>query len=202
MHKKLNREQACKALMDLLKESIREEKEISNILKMELTVHLSLDLRFEVDSDKYLEKYAADIRASDLDFNRTILKKGIIARQLPTIHVYNQMVHYMLNRFPYSYLSNKKVCPFARSGLDQFSLDRLDNKVNHYENFCSGLLRVCTVTEQHLFPRHCKDWTSKKDFLYQLAHVLLDSHDDLIDVERVRSLTLNEKRYYLYNILY
>jgi hypothetical protein len=194
MNKKLKREQACKTLMDLLKESLREEKEISDILKEELIAHLSLDLRFEVDSDRYLEKYAADIRSSDLDFNRSLFKKGFISRQLPTIEFYNQMVYYMLNHFPYSYLSNKKVIPFARSGLDQFSLDRLDNSVNHFENFSSGLLRVCTVTEQHLFPRHCKNWTTKKAFLYQLAHVLLNSHDDLIDVERARSLTLNEKR--------
>jgi len=187
--------------MDLLKDSIESDIVIDDGLKLEITQKLGINLEYEMNSAKYLKKYAADIRSSDLEFNRQNRKKGIVAQHVPACSFYLEMVQFMIHNFPFSFLSGSLVVPFARSGLFQFSLDRLDNSKNHYENYTAGLLRVCTVAEQHLFPWQCKDWDSKKEFLIHLAaHFDSNANENIVQDER--DFNDIEKRYfYLFSLL-
>ena len=179
------REAACHELMHLLKESIDSEINVDQALKDEIDQRLGIDLEFEQNSVKYLKKYASDIRSSDLELNRKYREKGMETQHVPACSSYLEMVQFMIRKFPFSFLSGLRVVPLARSGLYQFSLDRLDNSRNHYENYTAGLLRVSTVTEQHLFPWHCKDWDSKREFLLHLATLFdSDTQNNTVQVER------------------
>lgn len=195
------RKAACQELMHLLKESIDSDINIDQNLKIELNQRLGINLDYEENSLKYLKKYAADIRSSDLELNRKNRDKGEKDQHVPDCSFYFEMVQFMLQKFPFSFLSGLPVVPLARSGLYQFSLDRLDNSRNHYENYLAGLLRVSTVTEQHLFPWHCKDWDSKREFLAHLASLFeSNAQEDIVQDER--EFTDIENRYvYLFYLL-
>lgn len=186
---------ACSKLMELVTGSIDSDIIIDTNLKDQLTAALNLPISAETNSSAFLKKYATDLRAYDKKFNAN---KGI-DDCLENPSYYHDLVNLMFEKFPFSYLSGYPVKPFSRSGLHQFSLDRLDNSKNHAENFKLGLLRVCTVTEQHLFPKHCTDTMSKISFLDCLREILIDQSNPTNNHFQ-KLFTVKEKRYFYYII--
>ncbi len=120
-------------------------------------------IKRETCIETFIKKLGSDMKSKDNEMR--------LLTPLPELIIYQNIAIYMVQNFKYSFWSNTRTIPKAKSGVNQLSIDRLDSNLTHYQNFKNGTLRVICLSEQHLFPLHIKSLTEKLLFLSDLTEL-------------------------------
>ncbi len=121
-------------------------------------------IKRETCLETFIKKLGSDMKSKDNEMR--------LLTPLPKLTIYQNISIYMVQNFKYSFWSNTRTIPKAKSGVNQLSLDRLDSNLTHYQNFKNGTLRVICLSEQHLFPLHIKSLEDKLLFLTNLTQLI------------------------------